>query len=101
MSGGFQVVMSDLQSAAGTFHAEARTFLGIVPADPAPPDGGSGSINSALAAVMGTISLLHLQIGGDIDSNGTKLQTAHDHYSQTEDSLVQLAQQIATPGSIH
>jgi hypothetical protein len=101
MSGGFQVVMSDLQDAAGTFHSEAHTFLAIVPGNPSPPDGGSGSINSALSAVMGTISLLHLQIGGDIDDNGAKLQTAHDHYSHTEDSLVQLARQIATPGSIH
>ena len=29
MSDGFQVVMSDLQEAATTFHAEAKTFLGV------------------------------------------------------------------------
>ena len=76
MSDGFQVVMSDLQEAATTFHAEAKTFLGIMPdACPALPDGGSGAFNESLSAVVDAACLLHLQIGGDMDDNGSKLQT--------------------------
>jgi Family of unknown function (DUF6317) len=102
MSGGFQVVMADLQAAATTFHTEAKTFLGIMP-DTAQglPDGGSGAFNESLNAVVTAACLLHLQIGGDIDGNGSKLQTAHDRYSHTEESLTALSRQIATPGQIN
>jgi hypothetical protein len=63
MSDEFQVVMSDLQEAAATFHAEAKTFLGIMPdACPALPDGGSGAFNESLSAVVDAACLLHLQI---------------------------------------
>ena len=37
----------------------------------------------------------------DIDDNGTKLQTAHDRYQHTEESLTTLAQQISDPAQIH
>ena len=100
--GGFQVVMSDLQSAAGTFHREASTFLAIMPETSAAlPDGGSAAFNESLNAVVETLSAVHLQIGADIDDNGTKLQTAHDRYQHTEESLTQLAQQISDPAKIH
>ena len=90
MSAGFQVVISDLQDAAAAFHAEAKTFLAIMPdACPALPDGGSGAFNESLGAVV-----------GDIDNNGSKLQTAHDRYQHTEESLTTLAQQISDPGQI-
>lgn len=102
MSGGFQVVMSDLQSAAGTFHTEASTFQGIMPDGcPAVPDGGSGAFDESLNAVVETLSLVHMQIGADIDDNGTKLQTAHDRYQHTEESLTTLSQQISSPSKIH
>ena len=101
MSAGFQVVISDLQDAAAAFHAEAKTFLAIMPdACPALPDGGSGAFNESLGAVVEMAGLLHLQIGGDIDNNGSKLQTAHDRYQHTEESLTTLAQQISDPGQI-
>ena len=48
-----------------------------------------------------TLTLVHMQIGADIDDNGTKLQTAHDRYQHTEESLTQLAQQISDPAQIH
>ena len=103
MSGGsFQVVMSDLQSAASTFHSEAATFQAIMPdACTSLPDGGSAAFNESLSAVVETITLTHLQIGADIDDNGTKLQTAHDRYQHTEESLTTLAQQISDPAQIH
>jgi hypothetical protein len=100
LSDGFQVVMSDLQDMAGTFQTEAGTFQAIMPQAPSGlPDGGSAAFNESLSATVGLACLAHLQIGGDISDNGTKLQTAHDHYQQTEESMTQLAQQI-TPGSL-
>jgi Family of unknown function (DUF6317) len=99
--GGFQVVMSDLQSAAATFHSEAATFQAIMPDScTALPDGGSAAFNESLTAVVGTLTAAHMQIGADIDNNGTKLQTAHDRYQHTEESLTQLAQQISDPAKL-
>jgi hypothetical protein len=101
MSDGFQVVMADLQAASAAFHSEAKTFLAVMPnAAPALPDGGSGAFNESLSAVVNAACLLHLQIGGDIDDNGTKLQTAHDRYQHTEESLTTLSQQISDPAKI-
>jgi hypothetical protein len=98
--GGYQVVMSDLQDMAGTFQTEAGTFQSIMPQTPSGlPDGGSAAFNESLSATVGLACLAHLQIGGDISDNGTKLQTAHDHYQSTEESMTQLAQQV-TPGSL-
>lgn len=98
--GGFQVVMSDLQDAAGTFHTEAATFQAIMPKSPSGlPDGGSGAFNESLSAVMQLTCLAHLQVGADIDDNGTKLQAAHDRYQHTEESLTALARQV-NPGAI-
>jgi len=98
---GFQVVMSDLQSAAATFHSEAATFQAIMPDGcTALPDGGSAAFNESLTAVVGTLTAAHMQIGADIDNNGTKLQTAHDRYQHTEESLTQLAQQISDPAKL-
>jgi Family of unknown function (DUF6317) len=100
--GGFQVVLSDLQSAAGTFHKEAAAFQAIMPdACTSLPDGGSAAFNGSLNAVVETITLAHMQIGADIDDNGTKLQTAHDRYQHTEESLTKLSQQISTPAEVH
>src|ERR1700721_2884760 len=88
MSDGFQVVMSDLQEAATTFHAEAKTFLGVMPdACPALPDGGSGAFNESLSAVVDAACLLHLQIGGDIDDNGTNRQTPPDRDQHPREPL--------------
>jgi hypothetical protein len=101
-SGGFQVVMSDLASAASTFHREAAAFQAIMPdACTSLPDGGSAAFNGSLNAVVETLTLVHLQIGADIDDNGTKLQTAHDRYARTEESLTTLAQQVSDPARIH
>jgi hypothetical protein len=63
------------------------------------PDGGSAAFNDSLSATVGLACLAHLQIGGDISDNGSKLQAAHDQYQHTETSMTQLAQQI-TPGSL-
>jgi Family of unknown function (DUF6317) len=101
MSDGFQVVMSDLLAAAETFTAEGNTFVSIMPGScPALPDGGSAGFDGSLRAVVEAICLLHLQIGGDIEDSGGKLQTAHSNYQHTEESLTKLADQISDPSKI-
>ena len=50
MSDGFQVIMTDLQQAAGVFRTEAGTFAAIMPATgPVSVDGGGAEINDALS----------------------------------------------------
>jgi hypothetical protein len=101
MSSGFQVVMADLQEAAGTFSSEGTTFVAIMPDGcPALPSGGSAGFDGSLSAVVDALCLLHLQIGGDIQDNGGKLATAHSNYSRTEESLTSLAEQISNPAAI-
>ncbi|HKB29329.1 MAG TPA: DUF6317 family protein [Streptosporangiaceae bacterium] len=101
MSGGFQVVVADLQQAASAFHAEAKTFAAIMPATcPALPDGGDAGFDGSLRSVVDAVCLLHLQIAGSIDNHGTRLQTAHDRYGRNEESLGRLCGQITDPATI-
>lgn len=101
MSGGYEVVMGDLQDAARTFDTEAGIFKGIMPmACAAPPSSGSGAVDGSLGSLMDAITMLHLQISGDISDNGAKLQRAHDSYQHTEESLNQLFGQISDPSKI-
>jgi hypothetical protein len=87
LSGGFRVVTSDLQDMASTFHSEAQTFQAIMPQSPTGiPDGGSAAFNESLNAVVQLAALAHLQIGADIEGNGSKLQTAHDRYQYSEEN---------------
>jgi hypothetical protein len=100
LSGGFQVVISDLQDMASTFHTEARVFQAIMPESPGGiPDGGSAAFNESLDAVVQLATLAHLQIGADIGENGPKLQTAHDRYQYTKETLTQLARKV-NPGAL-
>lgn len=100
MSDGFRVVVSDLQSMASTFRTEGQTFQAIMPKSASGvPDGGSAAFNESLSAVVQLAALAHLQIGADISENGSKLQTAHDRYQDTEESLTQLAREV-NPGAL-
>ncbi|HEY3608233.1 MAG TPA: DUF6317 family protein [Pseudonocardiaceae bacterium] len=101
MSGGYGVVMGDLQNAASTFHTESGIFKQIMPMAPAaPPSSGSGAFDGSLGSLVDAIGLLHLQIAGDMADNGVKLQQAHDNYQHTDETLNQLFGQIADPGKI-
>jgi hypothetical protein len=101
MSGGYDVVIGDLQDAARAFRTESGIFQGIMPmACPKPPGSGSGAVDGSLGSLVEAIGLLHLQISADIEDNGTKLQTAHDRYQHTEESLRDLFGQISDPGKI-
>lgn len=100
MSSGFQVVMSDLLDMASTFRSEAQTFQAIMPKSPSGiPDGGSAAFNGSLSAVVQLAALAHVQIGADMEDNGSKLQTAHDRYQYTEETLTELARQV-NPGPL-
>jgi hypothetical protein len=98
---GFQVVLSDLASAAQTFHTEAGTFNAIMPGESGPPvpDGGSAAFNGMCQAVVDAIWTLHLLIGGDIGEHGTKLQRAHDNYQHTDESVAAMANDLTGLGS--
>jgi Family of unknown function (DUF6317) len=100
-SDGFQVVLSDLATAAQTFHTEAGTFKAIMPGASGPPvpDSGSGAFNGMCQAVVDAIWTLHLVIGGDIDEHGTKLRRAHDNYQHTDGSVAAVANQLTGSGS--
>ncbi|HEX9337678.1 MAG TPA: DUF6317 family protein [Pseudonocardiaceae bacterium] len=101
MSGGYDVVMGDLQDAASTFHTESGIFKSIIPTDPpTPPSSGSGSFDGSLGSLVTAIGLLHLQISADIDGNSTKLQHAHDNYQHTDETLNQLFDQLKDPGKL-
>src|SRR5579875_1044974 len=101
MSSGFQVVLSDLQQAASTFHAEAAAFKAIMPSGGPPcPDGGSAEFDGALHSAVRLLALLHLQMSAVIDEHGSKLQAAHDNYQRTETSLTQLAHDVTIRGAV-
>jgi hypothetical protein len=102
MSGGFQVVMSDLLDASSTFRTEAETFKAIMPDNGPPcPDGGDGAFDQNLQVVVEMIGTLHLQAAGVMENDSTKLKKAHDTYANTEESLTQLCSQISDPDKIN
>jgi hypothetical protein len=101
MSGGFQVITSDLQRAAGVFRRESDTFRAIMPAGgPACPDGGSAEFDGALDAAARLLGLLHPQLVTVIGEHGAKLQVATDNYEPTEAGLTKLAQDLTLPGQV-
>jgi hypothetical protein len=91
--------MSDLQAAAQTFRAEARTFSGALRGNgPAPTDGGSGVINDALSTVLESIGLLHTQLTATIEGDGAALEANYAEYRSAEDMITHLVTAIVTPG---
>lgn len=100
--GGFSVVLSDLQSAAGTFDAEAKKLRGLIPAGgPSCPDGGSGEIDAAMHSVLSSIGSLDQSLARAMAAHGQKLAQAGANYARTERTLTQLSQDLAaalTPG---
>lgn len=81
VSGGFDVVLSDLARAAAAFRAESGTFEAIMPdACLAVPDGGSTAFDENLGVLTNWLRVLHHQIASVIGLHATKLQQAHDTY---------------------
>jgi hypothetical protein len=97
--GGFQVVLSDLESMAGTFRRESGGFEAIMPADGPPcPDGGGADIDAAMHASLLLLGVLHQRLAAVIGEHGRKLQAAHDNYEKTETSLTQMAAALIISG---
>jgi ABC-type transporter Mla subunit MlaD len=100
MSGGFKVVLPDLQTASGVFSSESKTLAAVMPMNgPGTPDGGSGEINGALQTLTEAIGGLNAQLSAVIAQHGQKLQTAHDNYAQVDTSLSELCHQLTLAGS--
>jgi Family of unknown function (DUF6317) len=93
--GGFAVVMSDLQTAASAFDAEANKLRSLIPADgPACPDAGGGDIDAAMHAVLSSIGALNESLAAAMAAHGQKLGQAHANYAHAELSLTQLCQSL-------
>jgi hypothetical protein len=98
---GFQVVMSDLDQAAGKFRSQATDLKGAMPANGiAPVDGGSWVINDALSEILQTIGMLHTQFAGVLDSDGSNLQATYQEYRNAEDSGIKGASTIVNPSQV-
>jgi hypothetical protein len=101
MTGGFQVVLSDLESMAGVFRRESAAFEAIMPAGGPPcPDAGGSDVDAAMRAAVQLLGVLHQQLAGVIGEHASKLQAAHDNYERTETSLARLAAELAIPGTV-
>ncbi len=99
MSGGFRVVISDLQAASGVFTSESKTLAAVMPMGEACPDGGSGEIDGALQTVTEAIGGLNAQLSAVIAHHGQKLQAAHDNYQRAETSTAEVCRQLTRSGS--
>jgi len=100
MSGGFQVVISDLQTAAGVFGTGSKTLAAVMPiGGPACPSGGSAAFDGALRTVTEAIGALNAQLSAVIAQHGQKLQTAHDNYQHAEITLTQLSHDLTIADS--
>lgn len=94
MSDGFQVVMSEVQSASEVFGRESRTLANAVAGGPRAVDGGDGEINAALSDALRAASLTTRQLAAVIEEQSQKLHTAYVRYRSTEETNAQLAQQL-------
>jgi hypothetical protein len=96
---GFQVTMSDLQTAAQEFRTEADAFSGTLPGNgPAPVDGGSWVINDALSTVLESIGLLHTQLTEVIKVDATSLEATYQEYRSAEETITRLVTAVTVPG---
>lgn len=95
MSDGFQVVTSELLTAAGTFEKESRVLSGIVPSGGLhAPDGGDSVINAALSDALRAAALTTGQFAAVVSDYGRKLSAAHERYEATEKANASLARQV-------
>ena len=85
MGAGYQVVLGDLSSMAGTFHTEAENYRGLKPkVTPAVADGGDPGLNQTMQILLEAIDGLHTKMADRIDEHGDKLTYAHDSYQRND-----------------
>ena len=94
-AGGFEVVLSDLESTSATFATESLKVSDAVPGDsPQPADTGNGLCDSALADALQAARLTTTQLAAVIDAHSKKLHTAYQNYSATEETNTLLCQKL-------
>jgi uncharacterized protein YukE len=96
VSNGYQVVMSELLNMAQTFGQESRTLSGAQnAAGVSVPDGGDGTVNSALSSAVKAAGLTMGQLAAVVESHSQKLSSAYKQYRNAEQSSSQLCQELA------
>ena len=97
MSDGYQIVLSDLMSMAQTFGKESQTLSGAVStAGVSTPDGGDGTINTALSDALKSASLATGQLAAVVESHSQKLSSAYQKYRDAEQSSTRLCQELTS-----
>lgn len=84
MSDGYKVVMDDLVDMSRLFEREAATLHGLTATCTAVPDGGDGTIDSALSDAVQTATTLINQLAGAVRGHGEKLASAEQQYRNAE-----------------
>jgi predicted component of type VI protein secretion system len=98
---GFQVLMSQLLTAAGMFQEESGVLSRVMPADgPVVRDAGGADINQAMQTAVGKLGTMNAQLAAAILQHATRLQDAHTKYANDESDLANLAFKITNPDSI-
>ncbi len=96
MSGGYQIIMSDLKSMSQVFEREAQKLTGLTDECLAMPDGGDGTIDSALSTAVRTATILINQLAGAVQSHGQKLASAEQRYRGAEETNSKLSQDLTS-----
>lgn len=100
MADGFQVTMSELLAASNRFRAEGEDFGALMAAaGPPPADGGSPAVNEALARVLRSIGLLHVELTGIIGDDAAKLNASYREYQWAEDQATTVAKGVTADPS--
>jgi Family of unknown function (DUF6317) len=81
----YQVVLSDLQNMANTFHKEATACGGLHPKmKPAIAASGDPGLDSSIKAMWDLIAGLHDKLTDRIADHGDKLTYAHNSYQRND-----------------
>ena len=86
--------MDDLKSMSRVFERESQTLTGLTDNCLAIPDGGDGTIDSALSTAVQTATTLIGQLASVVQSHGQKLEGAYQQYRGAEEKNSELIQQL-------
>lgn len=94
-AGGYQVVLSDLETASATFATESLKVSDAAPGNsPQAVDTGSGVTNSALTDALQAAKLTTTQLAAVIAAHSKKLHAAYENYSHSEETNTELCRQL-------
>lgn len=88
--------MDDLKSMSRVFERESQKLTGLSDKCLAVPDGGDGTIDSALSTAVQTATTLINQLAGAVQSHGQKLASAEQHYRNAEETNSELIQHLTS-----